>query len=99
MFSLHACLCRVVLGARRGEQRELDGLSKCVSVISTKVEAAELDAGGTPPNSRIWEVEIGESGDEEFSWLYNGLDANPGYIRSHVNNKNVKARTMKYTKI
>lgn len=60
---------------------------KSVCVITSKAEATELDAGGTPANSRICEVEAGESGSQGFSQLSNGLDTNLGYIRSHINSK------------
>lgn len=51
-----------------------------------KVEATELKAGGTSGNSRICEVEAGESGSQGLSQLSNGFDANLGHIRSHINN-------------
>lgn len=55
-------------------------------VIIIKAEATELDIGGTPDNSRIFEVEVGESGSQGFSQLSKGFDANLDYIRSHMNN-------------
>lgn len=59
---------------------------KSVCVIINKVEATELNAGSTSGNSRICEVEAGESESQGLFQLSKGFDANLGHIRSHINN-------------